>query len=162
MTHTDGSAFACILLRSHSNNKSSAVKKQSEVTWGETVWNHCYFTRVTVDDFNVDSWRSASTDCPLNWRKGNQQCCYMQRGSSTYRLLSTLQEFIFSAGKQRRWKRIILCLQHDSASRSPKVMTPAERLDCCSSAWTTFLKITWRLTRELKQKTFPQLIHILL
>lgn len=33
----------------------------------------------------VDSWRSASTGCPLSWQNKNQRCCYIQRGSSIYR-----------------------------------------------------------------------------
>lgn len=65
----------------------------------------------------VDSWRSASTDCPLNWLQGSQRCCFMQRGSDICRLSS----------------QITLCNKH-----LQELMTPAGRSGRCSSAWIPF------------------------
>lgn len=101
-----------------------------------------YFTGVTADVFDVDSWRSASTVCPLNWRNGNQQCCDMQRGFSIYRMPSSPQERVFSIRRQKRWKQIALCLHHHLLRSH-------------------FLKSNEDWHNNLMRKTFHQLMHIL-
>lgn len=106
LTSTDGLSSACIPLRTI-NHRLWKERQQSEVTLRETVRNHRRVSQLTF--FDVDSWRSESTGCPLSWRNGNQRCCCMRRGSGVYRLSShntvftTWQETVLTQSDCAGW-----------------------------------------------------------